>query len=77
MFFLERLLVLHDSVNLLFAPEEIIKSCGSIQENLISTDAGAVIFPDGSAPFFGSKDSMPPSLLKKLASVILVSSDRY
>ncbi|KAF3321515.1 Phosphoenolpyruvate carboxykinase [Carex littledalei] len=70
-----RLLVLHDSVNLLFAPEEIIKSCGSIQENLISTDAGAVIFPDGSAPFFASKDNMPPSLLKKLASVILVSSD--
>ncbi|KAJ1702871.1 hypothetical protein LUZ63_002650 [Rhynchospora breviuscula] len=70
-----RLLVLHDSVNLFFAPEEIIKSIGGIQENLISSDTGTVIFSDGSAPFFASKCSIPPSILKKPASVILVSSD--
>jgi hypothetical protein len=64
-------------VNVLLAPEEIIKNSGGIQEKMLSTDAGAVIFSDGSAPFFASKDRMPHSLLNKLASVILVTSDRY
>ncbi|KAG1362028.1 phosphoenolpyruvate carboxykinase [ATP]-like [Cocos nucifera] len=70
-----RLLVSGDSVILLFAPEDTVKSCSDLQKALVSNDAGVVLSSHGVAPFFRGRDSAAPNLLKKPASVIFASAD--
>ena len=68
-----RLLVSGDSVILLFAPEDIVRSCSDL---LASMDAGVILSSQGVAPFFQTRNSSWPNLYKLPAAVILASSDR-
>ncbi|KAK1262438.1 hypothetical protein QJS04_geneDACA008846 [Acorus gramineus] len=70
-----RLLSFGDSVILFFAPENTIQSCSELRDIMVSTDAGVVLSSNGVAPFFRSKDSGAPNLLKWPVSVIFASAD--
>ncbi|KAK1285694.1 hypothetical protein QJS10_CPB20g01230 [Acorus calamus] len=70
-----RLLSFGDSVILFFAPENTIQSCSELHDIMVSTDAGVVLSSNGVAPFFRSKDSGAPNLLKWPVSVIFASAD--
>ncbi|KAF5186376.1 hypothetical protein FRX31_024039 [Thalictrum thalictroides] len=67
-----RLLVSGDSVVLLFASDDIIKSCSNM---LVSADAGVVLSPHGVSPLFQTGNSSTPSLFKVPAAVIFASAD--
>ncbi|XP_031272221.1 uncharacterized protein LOC116130627 isoform X1 [Pistacia vera] len=67
-----RLLVLADSVILLFAPEDTIQSCANV---LVSADAGVILSSQGIAPLFQTGNSGGPDIFKLPAAVVFASSD--
>ncbi|WOL06312.1 hypothetical protein Cni_G15044 [Canna indica] len=70
-----RLLVLGESVILLFAPEHTIRSCSELQKVLTSMDSGVTLSSHGAAPFFLTKHSSASDVLKKPTSTIFVMAD--
>lgn len=62
------------SVIMLFAPVELIKSCSEIQDVLVSTESGVVMFSKQCTVLFPTK-SRAPKLFSKPARVIVASSD--
>ncbi|KAH9318209.1 hypothetical protein KI387_019978, partial [Taxus chinensis] len=69
------LLLLGESVVLLFAPENMVESSTTMHKTLVSKGAGVALCPDGVATLFQSKDSQAPNLFKLPSSVIMFSSD--
>ncbi|PON77561.1 Phosphoenolpyruvate carboxykinase, ATP-utilizing [Parasponia andersonii] len=67
-----RLLVIRDSVVLLFAPENTIKSCA---DKLVSADAGVILSSLGAVTLFQNGSSVGSNLVKAPAAVIVASSD--
>ncbi|KAF9599244.1 hypothetical protein IFM89_036370 [Coptis chinensis] len=67
-----RLLVSGDSVVLLFATEDVIKSCSS---TVLSADAGVILSSDGVSSLFQTGDSTTLTLFKLPSAVILASAD--
>lgn len=59
---------------MLFAPVELIKSCSEIQDVLVSTESGVVMFSKQCTVLFPTK-SRAPKLFSKPARVIVASSD--
>uniref|UniRef100_A0A1D1Y870 phosphoenolpyruvate carboxykinase (ATP) n=1 Tax=Anthurium amnicola TaxID=1678845 RepID=A0A1D1Y870_9ARAE len=70
-----RPLAFGDSLILLFAFEDTIKSYTDLQENLISADAGVVLSPHGAVPLFQTGVVGAPNMLKSPASAIFASAD--
>ncbi|XP_022742997.1 uncharacterized protein LOC111294092 isoform X4 [Durio zibethinus] len=69
-----RLLVSGDSVVLIFAPENVIRSFADL---LVSADAGVVLSHEGVLPLFKTKMSSGENLYKMPSAVILATSDRH
>ncbi|KAH7538447.1 hypothetical protein FEM48_Zijuj03G0200300 [Ziziphus jujuba var. spinosa] len=67
-----RLLVLVDSVVLIFAPEDTVRSCADL---LLSADAGVILSSDGVATLFPNGSPGDSNLFKLPAAVIITSSD--
>ncbi|XP_059667434.1 uncharacterized protein LOC132312891 isoform X2 [Cornus florida] len=67
-----RLLVSGDSVILMFAPKDTIKSCSDL---LVSVDAGVILSSQGVSPLFQTGNLGRSHLLKLPDAVIFVSSD--
>ncbi|XP_022742995.1 uncharacterized protein LOC111294092 isoform X2 [Durio zibethinus] len=67
-----RLLVSGDSVVLIFAPENVIRSFADL---LVSADAGVVLSHEGVLPLFKTKMSSGENLYKMPSAVILATSD--
>ncbi|KAJ7961652.1 Phosphoenolpyruvate carboxykinase (ATP) [Quillaja saponaria] len=67
-----RLLLSGDSMIVLFASKDIIRSCA---DSLLSADAGVILSSQGVAPLFPIANSCGSNLFKLPAAVILVSSD--
>ncbi|PKU71984.1 phosphoenolpyruvate carboxykinase (ATP) [Dendrobium catenatum] len=72
---LARILVSGNSVILLFAPEDTIKSSSDLHGTLLSMDAGVVLSSHGVMPFFQTKDRTVPNVLKRPAAIIFASAD--
>lgn len=70
-----RILVSGNSVLLLFAHEDTIKSSSDLHKSLLSLDSGTVVSSHGVTPFFGTKDPGVPNVLKNPAAVIFASAD--
>ncbi|GMH28185.1 hypothetical protein Nepgr_030028 [Nepenthes gracilis] len=67
-----RLLGSGDSIILLFAAEDIVKSCSG---QLVSADAGVILTSHDVAPFFQTGNSNPRNLCRLPAALILAYSD--
>ncbi|KAH0469705.1 hypothetical protein IEQ34_001263 [Dendrobium chrysotoxum] len=72
---LARILVSGNSVILLFAPEDTIKSSSDLHGTLLSMDVGVVLSSHGVMPFFQTKDRTVPNVLKMPAAIIFASAD--
>ena len=68
-----RLLLVGNSVILLFVPEDTVQSCLDL---LVSGDIGVVLSSQGVSPLFQSVSSGGSYLPKLPAAVIFASSDR-
>ncbi|KAL6652124.1 hypothetical protein ACP70R_011049 [Stipagrostis hirtigluma subsp. patula] len=69
------LLSFGDSIVMLFAPVEIIRSYSETRNALLSEDCGVVIASKGSTVLFPTKASREPQLFSKPTAVFIVSSD--
>ncbi|KAK6936524.1 Phosphoenolpyruvate carboxykinase, ATP-utilizing [Dillenia turbinata] len=67
-----RLLVLGDSMVLVFAPEDTIQSCS---EFLVSADAGVIFSSVAVAPLFQTGKSEEPDIYKLPAAVVVACTD--
>ncbi|XP_020261040.1 uncharacterized protein LOC109837282 isoform X1 [Asparagus officinalis] len=69
-----RLLEAGDSMILLFASEDTIRTCSDLCQALVTQDVGVVLSSDSVVPFFRTRGPAK-KLLKKPASVIIASAD--
>ncbi|XP_031502763.1 uncharacterized protein LOC116265908 isoform X1 [Nymphaea colorata] len=70
-----RLLVVGDSVVLLFGSKDTIQNCTELHKLMVAKDEGVVLSSHGVAPLFRTKDATAPNLYKQPASVIITSAD--
>ncbi|CAN6486528.1 unnamed protein product [Victoria cruziana] len=70
-----RLLVVGDSVVLLFGSKDTIQNCTELHKMMVAKDEGVAFSSHGVAPLFRTKDANAPNLYKQPTSVIITSAD--